>query len=200
MRPACAAIEIAGDAGALERVFEHADVLLRRPHENRHLVEPDAARGLLQHTARDFHTLPAFAGSGKPYELAAALARRRRVVGKQITCEVTEVSLPDVFNELDGHAAIAQPCDGSRIARRDRDQRRGRLVRERPQESRLGFRVERHVEEQHWHPRPAGIGGAERLRRGFKERGPIARAGVVHQQLDAIHQFGEIRSAPRGLM
>ena len=103
MRPACAAIEIAGDAGALERVFEHADVLLRRPHENRHLVEPDAARGLLQHTARDFHTLPAFAGSGKPYELAAALARRRRVVGKQITCEVTEVSLPDVFNELDGH-------------------------------------------------------------------------------------------------
>jgi hypothetical protein len=43
-----AAMKPRGDAGALEGVFEHAEISLRRTQEDRHLVERHTARGFLQ--------------------------------------------------------------------------------------------------------------------------------------------------------
>ena len=43
--PASPAVEPRRDAGAIERVFEDAEIGLRRPEENRHLIEGHAAGG-----------------------------------------------------------------------------------------------------------------------------------------------------------
>src|SRR5207302_4487374 len=59
--PTRAALEPCGNAGALKRMLEQSQILLRRPEEDGHLIELDAAPRLPQHTTRDLDRLASFA-------------------------------------------------------------------------------------------------------------------------------------------
>ena len=67
MRAPQPSVEIRRNGRAIERVLQHAHVLLRRPDEDRHLVEPHAARGLFQQPPRDLNALPSLSRRGKPH-------------------------------------------------------------------------------------------------------------------------------------
>ena len=56
-----AAMEPGGNAGAIERVLEHAEIGLRRAQQHRHLIERHAALGFLQQAARNLDRFAAFA-------------------------------------------------------------------------------------------------------------------------------------------
>src|SRR4051812_38117777 len=100
MRTPCAAIEPGGDAGAIERVLEQADIALRRPQEHRDLVERDASSGLLENAARDLHALASFTGSGEERDVAASIADRWLARGEQVPPQRDQVGVPFLFVNL----------------------------------------------------------------------------------------------------
>ena len=83
VRPPRAAIEPGVDAGALERVFNEAQVFARRAQEDGHLVEPDAALRLVENPPGDFHALAPFTGRREEPDVAARHALRRLARGKK---------------------------------------------------------------------------------------------------------------------
>ena len=84
-----AAMEPRGNAGAIERVFEHAEIGLRRAQQDRHLIERHAARGFLQQASGDLDRLAAFTRRREQHHGIVVLAcgrRRRRRTDTAATC------------------------------------------------------------------------------------------------------------------
>src|SRR2546421_3623417 len=68
MRAARPAVEPRLHVRAPQRVLEQAEVALRRSHEDRHLVETDAAACFGKDAPRNLDALASFAGGGKQLE------------------------------------------------------------------------------------------------------------------------------------
>ena len=68
MRTAGAAVEPGRNACAAQRMFEQAEVTLRRPDEDCHLIEANAAPRLFQNASSNLDALTAFAGCGKQFK------------------------------------------------------------------------------------------------------------------------------------
>ncbi len=89
--PANAAIEIRLDAGACAGVLEKAEVVLRGPDEDGHLVERHAALRFVEHAAHDLDRLPAFTGRREQPHVARTFASRRPRAPKDVTPEMCEI-------------------------------------------------------------------------------------------------------------
>ena len=77
----------AGNAGAIERMLEHAEIGLRRAQQDRHLVERHSAIRLLQQAPGDLDRFAAFTGSGEQHHRIVGRARRWRVDREQMSLE-----------------------------------------------------------------------------------------------------------------
>ena len=124
MRPPCAAVEPCRHAGAPQRVLEQAEVALRRANEDRHLVEPDAARACRStRRAISTHSRPSPGAEKNSSDPSRARrgGRGGRVEEKSSKTARSSVPLPD-------RSSIAAPiagemCDCVAIAVWDRRNR-----------------------------------------------------------------------------
>ena len=71
------------NARAIERVFEHAEIDLRRAQQHGDVVERHAAGGLLQNAPGDLDRFAAFAGRGEQDHGVVGHAGYRLLGGKQ---------------------------------------------------------------------------------------------------------------------
>ena len=146
--PPDAAVEIRGHAGARAGVLEKPEVMLRRPQEDRHLVERDAPFGLVEHPPRDLDRFAPFARRREQANVTRRLADRRPILREDVTAEVGEIARRGRgVGQLVERAAQA----GERIGRRhvaigDRRQHLRRAAGDRRDKFPLRFRVERHVQ------------------------------------------------------
>ena len=118
-----AAMKPGGNAGALERVFEHAEIGLRRAQQDRHLIERHAARGFLHQASRDLDRLSAFAGRREQHHgivraRLQAAARRRTD-----TAAASQVRVPQVRGVRGVLSARCSSAPVSRVAGRNRRDR-----------------------------------------------------------------------------
>jgi hypothetical protein len=91
MRAARSAIEEGWNAGAGERVLEQSVILMRRPHEDRHLVEHNAASCHAQDPPRDLDAFTSFTRCREEFERPIERPRLRRAIGKQMRPEQGEI-------------------------------------------------------------------------------------------------------------
>ena len=84
--PPGAAMEPRGNAGSIERMFEHTEIGLRRAKQDRHLIERHAALGFLQQAAGDLDRFAPFARRRKQDNGVVVLACGRRLVGENKYC------------------------------------------------------------------------------------------------------------------
>ena len=99
--------------------------------------------------------------------------------------------------DLDSDAALLELAHGRGVTRRHGNHHVRRLLDERPEKLRFDFRFERDIEQQQRHRRPAGHRRAQTLGCGLEQCSPIAGAGLVQEDFDAIQQGGKVSPATR---
>ena len=151
MRPAGAAIEPGGDAGALEGVLEQAEILARRAQEHRHLVELHALPRFGEDPAGDLDAFAPFARRGEQPDVAALLARRRLARGRRGAPQRREVRVAVGRQRLNLDAEPLQVVERRDVAERHGDERVRRGGNQAARQLELDRRFHRHVEEQQRH-------------------------------------------------
>ena len=91
--PPRAAIEVGGHAAARARMLEQAEVLLRRPQEDGHLVERHAARGFVERAPDDLHGFASLARRREQADVARARPRRRAIGREDEAAQVRQIGL-----------------------------------------------------------------------------------------------------------
>jgi hypothetical protein len=122
IEPGARAAVLVGDC-ALERVFEQADIPLRRPHEDRDLVERDTVARFVHDAARDLHALASLAGRGEEADVARRLPFGRLGSREQIPAECDEIAVPRLFEQLALEAERLQAIHRRDVAERHRHER-----------------------------------------------------------------------------
>ena len=194
----CPTVEVRGDTRTCQRVLEHADVLLGRTNQHRHLVEPNTVRRFFQNAARDFNALPPFARRRKPDELPGSLSlgqeARWKTGGAQVEsgrCRLPARATRSVTERFSicwsDRASPAGRVTSARGARSTRAQRNCVSASDSngTSSSRTGI---------------GGHPGLWRLQRTccrFEQRSPVAGVRFTEERLDAFEQLGEIGPAPR---
>jgi hypothetical protein len=195
MRPPGAAIEPRRDVGTAQRVFEKAEVTLRRPDEDGHLVEAHAAARFRQHPAHDLDALASLAGGREKLERSVQLAARRLLVAEEKLPETGQV-IADAGAGCLGHAThrleVSNPVS---IAGRHGGQHRRCAADDGSHELALGRMFQRQIEQDHY-------GGAaavlfHRLRRDAEQPRAIDRSRVAETALEPIEQHGEVGTSER---
>ena len=111
--------------------------------------------------------------------------------------KLCQIVLLGFLDDLDSHVALLEPAQGRCVACRHRNHHVRRLLNERPEKLRFDFGLERDIEQQQRHRRPASHRRGQRLSCGFEQGSPITGAGLVQEDVDAIQQGGKVRSATR---
>ena len=117
MRAPDASIEITRDLRPGQRVLEHADVMLGRPHQDGDLIESDAVRRFFENPPDDFDAFAPLAWRRKPDQLSAALTFRRRLRRKQMTRKPREIGVAVRMECLGRHAAFLELRDSPHVTR-----------------------------------------------------------------------------------
>src|SRR5215475_7086425 len=94
----------------MTRMFEQTEIVPGRAQEHGHLVETDAALGLVEHAADDFNRLAALARRRKQHDVAGALALRRTFDREHVPPQVREIGRRggSVIDALDARTALAE--------------------------------------------------------------------------------------------
>ena len=115
------------------------------------------------------------------------LAQRRAIGAEDVGAKAREIGRcgRDIGDGFDGRAHRRQRVERKLIAVGGRDEHVGRLREECGGEFLLRPRIERHVEQQHWQPRPSDLTRAARAGREPEQRGAIVDARTHTLLFDA---------------
>ena len=122
MRAPRAALEVHRHAGALERVFQQAGIVLRRAERDRHAIERHAAARLAQDPARDFDRLAPFTRRREQLDVVERIGRRRHRLGKQVAADTAETGGLAAIEHC-GRRQRSERLEGGGVAGGDRHQR-----------------------------------------------------------------------------
>ena len=98
--PAGAPIEPRRNPRTRERVADEADVIARRPHEHRHLVEGDSGARFVQDPPCDLDALAPFAGRRKEPHVAERVTFRRLTRREQVALERGQIGCAGRLEDL----------------------------------------------------------------------------------------------------
>ena len=177
------------NAGAIERVFEHAQVGLRRAQKHRHLVEWRALGRLRQQATGNFDRFSTLAGRREQNDRLVGRAGGGRFVSEQVPLQSVQSV---IANQRGASCVEAEFLLRPPVAGRQRHDDRHRCGDRRTNEHRFGFRVDRDVQQYDG-------GRGEKLRvRGqlsgcrLEHRGVIYRAGLLALGDRTLQQLGQV--------
>jgi hypothetical protein len=186
----------AGTPRACERVFEQAEVLVRRAKTHRHLIERNAGRGFVKRASRDLERFARFTWRRKQTNVTGGLRLGRRIEHEDAAPQPSQIGL---------HGRIVAEVDESQTQRFERmtrqlvtcratDKRIARSGKDRSREATLGDRVEWNVEHHHRTAAPADC-ARPRGRRRDEQGGAVVHPGRIEATLERLKQVTDVGCA-----
>jgi len=175
-------------------MLEEPEVVLRRPDEDRHLVERHATLRLVEHSARDLDRFAALAGRGKQPHVARRTTSRRPLASKDVTPKMGEVrcGISGILHAFDDGAQTRQHLCRHAVTVWHRREHIGHAAHQCGDELALDDGVERHIEQDKRLPPPeafTGVGGFCRLP---EERGAIVHRRACEFRLDSREERADV--------
>ena len=158
-------------------MLDQSDVVLRRSHEHRDLVEAHAGASLAQDASGDFDGFSALARCGEELERAVQLSLGRQCVrAEEISTQAGQVARSISTAILDDASHRFESCDAFSIAGGHRGKGRLSPRNQRCDEGQFSAAIDREIDQHHERRRmcaPDHVGGS------VEQRGTIDARGTV---------------------